>query len=348
MKALTFREKHHIAYDTVADPQLLEASDAIVRVWITAVCGSDLHVYHARETGLDSGTIMGHEFVGEIAAIGKAVRRLRIGDRVVSPFTTNCGVCYYCQIGLSCRCTAGQLYGWRQNGHGLHGAQAEWVRVPLADTTLVKFDTHISPEAALLIGDVRATGWHCAQQADLSPKGIYAVIGCGPVGLMAILAAREQGAQQVYALDTVTERLTLAQQYGAIPLSVANDEWRDIAFAATQGRGFDAILEAVGSSSAVRLAYEMVRPGGTISSVGVHTSAQFAFSPIEAYDKNITFKIGRAPARRYMEQLIDRTLQSSYDITQIITHRLPLSDGATAYQLFDQKQDGCIKAILRV
>lgn len=347
MKALTFVAKQHIEYDDVSDPELINAADAIVKVWLTAVCGSDLHVYHARETGLDCGTVMGHEFVGEVIAIGKAVKNLQIGDRVVSPFTTNCGVCYYCRIGLTCRCTAGQLYGWRQEGRGLHGAQAQFVRVPLADTTLLKFDSHLSPEIALLIGDVRATGWHCALQAELKPDGIYALIGCGPVGLMALIAAREQGAQTVYALDTVSERLDLARQYGGIPLSINQAHWQEIVWAATEGRGFDAVLEAVGSADAVRTAYTILRPGGTISSVGVHTSQQFAFSPIEAYDKNVTFKIGRAPVRRYMQQLLDNSLQSPYDTTQIITHRLALAEGAEAYRLFDQKQAGCIKAILQ-
>jgi 2-desacetyl-2-hydroxyethyl bacteriochlorophyllide A dehydrogenase len=346
VKALTFQAKQHIAYTDVADPDLLLPTDAIVKVLLTAVCGSDLHVYHARETGLDCGTVMGHEFVGEIVGLGKQVKQLRIGDRVVSPFTTNCGTCYYCRIGLTCRCTQGQLYGWVQGGKGLHGAQAQFVRVPLADSTLLKLDTHISLETALLIGDIRATGWHCAVQAGIAPDKVYAVVGCGPVGLMALIAAREQGANTVFALDTQPERLDLAKLYGGIPLSVEQHNWQEAIWAATDGRGVDAVLEAVGSHSAMLTAYNILRPGGVIASVGVHTSPTFAFSPIACYDKNITLKIGRAPVRHYMPELLAQALQSPFDTAPIITHRLPLSEGANAYQLFDEKREGCIKVVL--
>lgn len=347
MKALTFQDIRQVLPTDTADPDLLHATDAIVKVMASAVCGSDLHVWHGRETGLDKGTIMGHELAGEVVAVGTSVKKLRVGQRVVSPFTTNCGQCFYCKIGLTCRCEQGQLYGWRQNGHGLHGAQAQYVRVPLADTTLLPLDSHIDYETALLIGDVRATGYHCALQADIRPAGVYAVIGCGPVGLMAVLAAVEMGAQTVFAIDTVPERLSMSAYFGAKPLlATADNGYKERIKEATQGRGVDAVLEAVGSSATVKMAYELLRPGGIISSVGVHTCQQFAFSPIQAYDKNVTFKIGRAPVRPYMAELMNRSLQSDIDITRIITHRFSLQEGETAYSIFDNKEQGCIKAVL--
>lgn len=346
MNALVFENIGHIAHTSVADPQILHPADAIVKVAVSAVCGSDLHVYHGRETGLDAGTVMGHEFAGQVVETGSNVRRIKAGDWVVSPFTTNCGQCYYCRIGLTCRCTQGQLYGWVQNGHGLHGAQAQYVRVPLADSTLLTFDAAMPPEAALLVGDVRATGYYCAVQAGILPDGVYAVVGCGPVGLMAVIAAFELGAQQVFAIDTIEQRLQLAQQFGATPVNATLQNPTAVLHEATQGRGADAVLEAVGSANAMRLAYELLRPGGTISSVGVHTTETFAFSPIEAYDKNVTFKIGRAPARHFMPQLLNAYFTSPYNITDIITHRFSLQQGAEAYRIFDAKEDGCIKAVL--
>lgn len=357
MKALTFRAVKQVCLTDAADPELMDDNDVIVKVMASAVCGSDLHVWHGRETGLDKGTIMGHELAGEIVAVGKGVKKYGVGRRVVSPFSTNCGHCFYCKIGLTCRCENGQLYGWREGGRGLHGAQAQYVRVPLADSTLLPIDdSHISYEAALLIGDVRATGYYCALQADIKPTGVYVVIGCGPVGLMAALAAVELGAHTVFALDNIPERLQTAAYFGAIPLNVAPQNgdnvenkatnYVQIIKEATQGRGADAVLEAVGSESAVKLAYELLRPGGIIASVGVHTTERFAFSPIEAYNKNVTFKIGRAPVRPLMPRLIEQTLQSDKDMTRIITHRFSLKDGEMAYRLFDSKQNGCIKAVL--
>lgn len=348
MKALTFQGKQAIRYETVADPSILEPTDAIVKVQLTAICGSDLHVYHERETGLDCGTVMGHEFVGEVMAVGKAVQWLKKGDSVVSPFTTNCGQCYYCTIGLTCRCEYGQLFGWVQDGHGLHGAQAEYVRVPFADHTLVNFATHIPAKEALFTGDIFSTGYYCADMANIQKGGTYVVVGCGPVGLMAVIGAKELGAKRLYAIDSVAERLAQAETFGAIPLNYQQQDAKSVILKATKGRGADAVMEAVGSPAASRLAYELVRAGGIISTVGVHTSEQFAFSPVAAYDKNLTFKIGRCPARFYMSSLLDVVLaERKYNLSSIITHELPLSEGVNAYDIFDQKKEGCLKVVLR-
>lgn len=348
MKALTFQGKQHISYQTIADPQIVAPTDAIVKVHLSAVCGSDLHIYHERETGLDCGTAMGHEFTGEVVAKGKAVNLLQIGDKVMSPFTTNCGQCYYCTIGLTCRCIHGQLYGWVAGGQGLHGGQAEYVRVPLADSTLLKIPAHISDEEALLLGDIRSTGYYCADMANIQPEGTYVVVGCGPVGLMAIVGAKELGAQTIYALDAVPNRLEAAQNFGAIPLNYQSQDVQAILQDATDGRGADAVLEVVGSAAASRTAVDLLRPGGIIATVGVHTDPQFSFSPIEAYDKNLTYKIGRCPARHYMQQLIQQVSEMDHkaDVTSIITHRFPLSKGAEAYRIFDKKLDNSIKIVL--
>jgi len=346
MRALTFHGKEKIVYDTVSDPQIIAPTDVILKTHVAGICGSDLHVYHEREQGLDHGTVMGHEVVGEVIEMGRAVRRFRRGDLVVAPFTTNCGHCYYCQIGLTCRCASGQLLGWRQNGMGLQGAQAEYVRIPLADASLVAIPEGVAHEEALFLGDILATGYYCASQAQAGSEGTYVVIGCGPVGLMAIVGAREHGAERIYAIDTLSERLRLAERFGATPLHLQKDDALQIIRAATQGRGADAVLEVVGFPAAQRLAYELIRAGGIISVVGVHTAPQFAFSPTEAYDKNITYKVGRCPARHYLPQLLPILQSRKYALQEIISHRLPLQEGVAGYRLFNQKLEGCVKVIL--
>ncbi len=346
MQALTFHGKANLHYETVADPEILAPTDVILKTHCAGICGSDLHAYHEREAGLEHGTVMGHEVVGEIVARGKSVAKFKIGELVCSPFTTNCGQCFYCKIGLTARCEQGQLLGWRQNGAGLHGAQAELVRIPLAEATLLRVPEEIHAEEALLLGDILSTGYFCAERAEIKPHGAYAIIGCGPVGIMALLAARELGAEKIFAIDSIAERLQLAEKFGAAPISLKENNAIEMIRAATGGRGVEAALEVVGSPSAQRLALEVVRPGGVISVVGVHTAPHFAFSPGEAYDKNLTYKVGRCPARYYMERLLGLVRQRKYDYRAVISHRLPLAQGVEGYKIFDQKLEGCTKVVL--
>ncbi|HJS74288.1 MAG TPA: zinc-binding dehydrogenase, partial [Vicinamibacteria bacterium] len=275
------------------------------------------------------------------------VKSLSLSDLVVAPFTTSCAACFYCRKGLTCRCTSGQLFGWVQDGRGLEGAQAEYVLVPLADSTLVKLPEGVDIEAALFLGDILATGFFCADMAEAGPGGVYAVLGCGPVGLFALLGARERGAERVFAVDVVPERLELAKRFGASPIDARRSDPREIVRDATEGRGADAVLEVVGSPEATRLAFDLVRPGGIVSAVGVHTEAHFAFSPVEAYDKNLTYRAGRCPARAYIEKLLPLVLQGKYDLASIVSHRLPLAEAARGYQLFERKLEGCTKVLLR-
>ena len=351
MRALTLHAPQQLRVEVVPDPVLETPDDAIVRVTRTAICGSDLHPYHGRERGLEPGTTMGHEFVGEVVELGPdaSARGLRTGSRVMSPFTTSCGECYYCARGLTCRCEQGQLFGWRcsETGHGLHGAQAEFVRVPLASSTLVEIPDTVTDNEALLAGDVLATGTHCAERSGATNDDIVAVLGCGPVGLMAIRSLRSHGAA-TFAVDSIESRLQFAESLGATPVEI--DDAKDVMAAATGGRGADVVLEVVGSPLASRLAIDLVRPGGTISAAGVHTEDRFAFSPGEVYDKNLTYTAGRCPARAYAEPLLsaladpDRPAYSSP--ARMITHEMSLEDGPSGYEVFDQKRDGCIKIVL--
>jgi threonine dehydrogenase-like Zn-dependent dehydrogenase len=345
MKALTFQGKQSIGYDTIEDPSLIDDGDVIVKVLLSSICGSDLHLYHQHEPQ-DVGTAMGHEFAGEVMEKGNAVRNLQVGDIVICPFTTNCGACYFCSIGLTCRCTRSQLFGWRNNGEGLHGGQAEFIRVPLAESTLRKLPEGVSLQEGILLGDVMSTGFYCAHQANIKPNEVYAVIGCGPVGLMTIVGAREYGAEIIFAVDTIEDRLAVARSYGAIALNPLTQDVPAIIREATSGRGVASVMEAVGRSSSMKTAYDLVRPGGIISSVGVCNETHFSFTPSQAYDKNLTLKVGRCPARYMMDQLVPIVQEKKYKIDSIITHNLPMSAGALAYQLFDQRKERSIKVLL--
>ena len=348
MKALTFHGHERIKYESIDDPAILSPLDVIVKVRICAICGSDLHVYYEHEKGIDTGTAMGHEFAGEIVETGKEVKFFGKGDRVMSPFTTNCGECFYCKMGLTCRCIHSQLFGWVAKGIGLQGGQAEYVRVPMADSTLKKIPEGVSMEEGLMLGDIISTGFFCAHQAEIKPKNTYAVVGCGPVGLMTILGAKEYGAENIFVVDTIEERLGRAKQFGAIPIHASKQNAIDVIKEFTQGRGADAVMEAVGNQSAGKLAYDLVRPGGIISQVGVCTDLHLPFSPVQAYDKNLTYKVGRCPARHFIDRLVPIVQQKKYDFTSIITHRMKLSDGEKAYDIFANKKDNCLKVVLEV
>jgi threonine dehydrogenase-like Zn-dependent dehydrogenase len=348
MKALTFHGKDTIVYESIPDPEILAPTDVIVKVNLCAICGSDLHVYHEHEKGCDHGTAMGHEFVGEVVALGKDVKNLRVANQVMSPFTTSCGNCFYCNIGLTCRCIHGQLYGWRQHEIGLHGGQAEFVRVPLGESTLMKIPEGVTLEEGLFLGDILSTGFFCAKQVEIYPDKTYVVVGCGPVGLMAILGARKYGAERVYAIDTIPERLDMARKFGAMVINSSNQNPIEVIKAITDGRGADGVMEAVGNSATNKLAYDLVRPGGIISAVGVCTDKHLAFSPTQAYDKNLTYKVGRCPARFMMAELVPMVQSKKYDFTSIVSHRLSLKEGVDGYEIFANKKDNCLKVVLTV
>lgn len=347
MNALTFHGKETIEYEYIPDPMIEAAGDVIVEMKACAICGSDLHAYFEREKGLDHACAMGHEFVGTIVETGSEVRNLKKGDRVMSPFTTSCGSCFYCKKGLTSRCVHSQLFGWRTDQKGLHGGQAELVRVPMADQTLLKMPEGLSDELGILLGDILSTGYYCAEQAGIHPEEVQVVLGCGPVGMMAIWAALKQGATQVYAVDQVPTRLKMAANWGAIPINFKVEDPLLVIQEATEGRGADVAMEAVGSGPATRSAFELLRPGGRLSAVGVCNDAQIAFNPVEAYDKNITYRIGRCPARHYMQRLLTIAQADASQLVTIFSHHYPLAEGVAAYRQFADKTDDCTKVLLR-
>lgn len=346
MLGCCFVDVEQVSPQTVADPRITEPHQAIVEVNMAGLCGSDLHPFFGREVGLDPGTVMGHEFVGRVVETGSAVQTLQVGDRVGSPFSTNCGRCFYCQRGLTSRCEQGELFGWRQHGRGLHGGQAEHVLVPHADGSLVKLPDTVSDSLALLLGDNLSTGFYCAEMAEVRPDGVYLVLGCGTVGLLAIVAAQALGAEAVFAYDRVASRLQQAEQLGAIPVSSESRVVAEIK-SASGNRGADAVLELVGLLPAQALAYQAVRPGGIISTIGCHCTPNFGFSPVDAYDKNLTYRTGRCPARHYMDRLLVDAARFEPVAEQMITHEFSIQDCVRAYDVFSHQQDGCVKAALR-
>ncbi len=346
MKALTFQAPNELAYVEVNEPQLTDPKDVIVQVTDCGVCGSELHIIQGREQGMDAGTVIGHEFVGEVVQCGSAVTSLHVGDLVCSPFTTSCGSCFYCQRGLSCRCVSGQLYGWVENGRGLQGTHAEYVRAPLADSTLVKLPSGLSPGVGLLLGDNLPTGFYCAERAGITKDATYVVLGCGTVGVLTVAAAKLLGADTVLAVDSVAWRRENAMRAGATACCSIEEAF-DRVHELTSGRGADGVLEAVGSAAA-QLAFELVRPGGTISSIGVPDDGKpFPYSTAEAYGKNITLRSGRCPARAYMDRLLTLLREDEIELDSIITHQLPLSQGAAAYEMFAGRGDGVGKVVLQ-
>lgn len=344
MRGICFEDVGRLSVRDLAEPKIEHDGDCIIQVEMAGLCGSDLHPYWGREKGLDCGTVMGHEFVGRIVEIGKSVYQFSVGDYVCAPFSTSCGKCFYCTNALPSRCADGQLFGWRTNQRGLHGGQAEFVRVPLADGTLVRIPADVSHELALLLGDNLSTGFYATDLAEIYPGGTYVILGCGNVGLMALEACKIRGCSNVVAIDPVSDRRNSAERLGAM-VATADESAIRLINHLTDGRGADGVMELVGMPSAQRLAYQLVRPGGVIATVGCHCEATFSFSPVEAYDKNLTYRTGRCPARHYMQRLMQIPEVRGLPVQAFVTHRFSLEDGAAAYEIFSQRQQGIIKGV---
>ncbi|HSW29956.1 MAG TPA: alcohol dehydrogenase catalytic domain-containing protein [Longimicrobiales bacterium] len=346
MNAITFQDVERLAYERVPDPCILEPGDVVVRVRVAGICGSDLHPYFGRERGLDPGTVMGHELLGDIVEAGADVQGFRVGDRVVAPFSTSCGTCFYCRRGLTARCVRGQLFGWVQGGRGLQGAQAELVRVPLADGTLVRVPEGMDDAVALLAGDILSTAAFAVDLADVSPGDLVVVVGCGPVGLLSIRAALGRGAREVMAVDPVPSRVEMAARFGATPAGQGGPETLARVRERSEGRGADAAIEAVGSPESTRQAADLLRLGGRLAAVGVHVEPHLALSPGEIYDRNLRYASGRCSARHYMPASLEVAARDQALISTLISHRLPLSQGVEAYRRFAAREEGWAKVVL--
>lgn len=383
MKALCWHGKEDIRCETVDDPKILDPHDAIIKVTSCAICGSDLHLMGGFVPSMKSGDIMGHETMGEVVEVGSANKKLKVGDRVVVPFTIGCGECRMCKWGLWSVCersnpagaeeakqigypTAG-LFGYSHMYGGFSGGQAEYLRVPYADVGPIKVPDSLSDEQVLFLSDIFPTGYQAAENCNIQPGDTVAVFGCGPVGQFAIKSAFLLGAGRVIAIDTVPERLALARASGAETIDYAEGDVQARIIEMTKGLGPDSVIEAVGMEShgaggvmeslqteltaterpyALQQAIMACRPGGTVSLPGVFVNAVSV--PMGAFvGKALTMKTGQTHVQRYLEPLMQRIVNGEIDPSFLITHRIGLEEGPEAYKTFRDKKDGCVKVVIR-
>ena len=342
MKAVTFQGPGKIEVREVPDPTIRKPTDAILRITAAGICGSDLHYYSGR-IDVGTGWVLGHEYTGVVEEVGSQVTEFRPGDRVVGAFLPTCGTCFYCRRQQPPQCSRKEVFGFGDEP----GCQAEYLRVPYADVVLERIPEGLSFEQAIFVGDIFSTGFHAAREGGIRAGDVVAVVGAGPVGLFAQMSALLYGPAVVLAIDSVPERLALAEKFGAIPVDMAREDPLARIHDFTDGRGADVVLEAVGLLGSIKDAFRYVRPGGVISSVGVYSEDEFPFPMNDAFLRNLTFKIGICPARNYMTPLLALIQQGRVDPTVVITHVLPLAEAARAYDIFAQHKEGCIKALLK-
>jgi len=387
MKALCWHGANDVRIDNVPDPTIINPRDAIVKITSTAICGSDLHLYDGFIPTMQSGDIMGHEFMGEVVELGSEVKNLKKGDRVIIPFTISCGSCFFCNRDLWSLCdnsnpnaglaekmfghSPAGLFGYSHLTGGYAGGQAEYARVPFADVGPLKIPDGLSDEQVLFLTDIFPTGYMAAENCDIQPGDTVAVWGCGPVGQFAIRSAFMLGADRVIAIDRVPERLQMA---AAAKAEIINYEEIDAGEAVTEmtgGRGPDSCIDAVGmeahgtgldalydkAKQAVRLESDRptalrqvilaCRKGGTVSIPGVYGGFVDKVPLGAAFNKGLTLKMGQTHVHRYLRPLLDRVQKGEIDPSFVITHRMKLDEAPHAYEIFKQKKDNCIKVVLK-
>lgn len=386
VKALCWYGSEDVRVSQVPDPKIINRRDAIVRITSTAICGSDLHLYNGYIPTLQKGDILGHEFMGEVVESGHP-NGLKRGDRVVVPFTIACGHCWFCGQQMTSLCdnsnpnaaladatfgTGGAgMFGYSHLYGGFAGGQAEYVRVPFADFGAMKIPDEVTDEQALFLTDIFPTGYMAAENCGIKSGDTIAVWGCGPVGQFAIRSAFLLGAERVIALDRFPERLAMAAAGGAETLDYENKDVVEILKDITGGRGPDACIDAVGMEAhgddmlskyehikhktglatdrpvALRQAIQACRKGGTVSIPGVYGGFIDKMPMGIAFTKGLTFKMGQTHVHRYMRPLLNHIIKGDIDPSFVITHRMSLSDAPEGYRTFRDKQDECIKIVLK-
>jgi threonine dehydrogenase-like Zn-dependent dehydrogenase len=388
MKATCWYGKHDVRVEDVPDPKLINPGDAIVRITSTAICGSDLHLYNGLIPTMYAGDILGHEFMGEVVEIGKNVKRLKVGDRVVVPFPISCGRCFFCERQLFSLCensnpnawmaekmwghSPAALFGYSHMLGGYAGGQAEYARVPFADVGPIKIPDGLDDEQVLFLSDIFPTGYMAAEACNIQRGDTIAVWGCGPVGLFAIKSAFLLGAERVVAIDRFPERLRMArEQCGAETLHYEEVDVLDRLREITGGRGPDACIDAVGMEAhqhgpvgaydrikqtvraqsdrptALRQAMLACRNGGTLSVPGVYGGLVDKIPFGSIVNKALTVKSGQTHVQRYLGPLLERVQKGEIDPGFVITHRLPLDQAPAGYAMFKDKEQECIKIVLK-
>ncbi|MCK9536010.1 MAG: alcohol dehydrogenase [Bacilli bacterium] len=342
MKALVYHGPEKISLDEVPVPKIIEPDDAIVRITTSTICGTDIHIWHGGMPEVEAPRILGHEFCGEVVAVGPAVRNVKVGDRCAVSCVTQCGECFYCKTATYSHCETGSwIFGYM-----IDGCQAEYARVPHANLGCYIIPDKLTDEDVLFVGDILSTGYMGAENAKILPGDVVAVMGCGPVGMCAMATARLWGPAKIIAVDTIQSRLDFAVKqgwadFGLNPLKCkVVEEINKL----SHGRGADACIEAVGVSPTMKYALDAVRAGGNVSVIGVFEKP-FELEMNKLWIKNISISMGLVNANR-IPQLIDLIRAGIINMTPLITHRAPLKDILKGYDIFGGKKDNCIKWVV--
>lgn len=382
MKAVVFNRPRKMTVEQVEDPKISDSKDIILKVTSTAICGSDLHIYNGYFPQTKK-MIMGHEFMGIVEEVGKDIKNLKKGDRVVVPFPIACGSCFFCQHGLPPHCEnsnpnygpeggvltekGGGLFGYTDKYGDYPGGQAEYVRVPYAHFGPRKVENDLKDEELLFLTDIFPTGWSAADWAGIKGGETVAVFGCGPVGIMAQKAAWLKGAARVIGIDVLDYRLETARRTAkSETLNSKKENVVDAIRAMTEGRGADVCIDAVGmeadrsflgkvsdmlrgqsgNASVVDLCASTVRRGGVISIVGVY-GTRYSFPLGQLFDKGVSVRMGQATVQVYIDELLKLVQSGKVKLDDIISHVVPLDQAPHAYDIFNKKEDNCVKVVLK-
>jgi 2-desacetyl-2-hydroxyethyl bacteriochlorophyllide A dehydrogenase len=336
MRAVTFQAPGEVAVQDVPEPELQSPDDAIVQIDASGICGSDLHIYHGR-VPVEPGFTIGHEFVGTVLAAGPEFERAAVGERVLGCFHTACATCTPCIRGDYHRCAHGRTFGHGSKLGDLQGAQAERLLVPRANLTLRRVPEGMPDAVALFAGDVLGTGYHAVAHAGLRSGDTAAVLGLGPVGLCAIQAARAAGATQVFAIDTVSERLDMARRFGATPIHLTDEDPKRAIRAATEGTGVDVVVDAVGDPAPLALAISLVRDAGTVSGIGAYAGKGEVPLGL-AWLKGVTLRLGLANVIAHVDRVLAMVSAGLLDPAPLVTHHMSLDEAPTAYAMYDRRE----------
>ncbi len=336
MRAVTFQAPGVVSVEDRPEPELLDREDAIVRIEATGVCGSDLHILHGR-VQIEPGFTIGHEYVGTVLAVGDGVTRVGVGDRVLGCYQTACGTCWFCRRGLFHNCIESRTFGHGATLGSLQGTQAEMALVPRANLVLRLVPEGMSNDVALFAGDVMGTGFHAIDSSGLRPGDTAAVLGLGPVGLCAVQAAKAAGAAHVYAIDTVPERLSVAESFGAEPLHLGEQDVRAAVRAGTEGRGVDVSIDAVGDPKVLESAIRLTRACGTIQCIGVYAERAEVHMGL-LWLKSLNLQGGQANVLGHVDRVLAMLSAGVLDPSALVTHHMTLEQAPEAYAVFDRRE----------
>jgi len=374
MKAVVYDGIKSVKVIDAQEPSIKKADDLIIRVSSTAICGSDLHIYHGMVPNLPKGFIIGHEAVGIVEDCGPDIRNIKKGDRVLVPFTIACGHCRFCNEGLYSQCdnsnhtaAVGAVFGYGENFGSYAGAQAQYLRVPYANVGPRVVPEELTDEQALLLTDVLPTAYWAVETAGVKAGDVVAILGCGPIGLTAIKWAILAGAKRIIAVDHVSYRLVHAAGYGVEVVNLTEHDDCGEYINEITGGGANTVIDCVGadgkmtklellesllrlqggSKSAIEIAVGAARKGGCVVLAGVYGMRYNIFPLGDFFSKNISLKMGICPAQSYVDRIMRMIIENRISATDLITHTLPLAMAQHAYEIFDKKEDNCIKVVMK-